>query len=310
MGLSSVRVAVLGGGGFVGRNVCNALEAGGATVEVFSRTTGCDLLDLHTAANKLHSFRPAWIVNCAAEVGSVNYVYDFAADVLDLNMRMILNVYKAAQQMREVVILNPVANCAYPGSLDLYSEDQFANGPLHPSVMSYGATRRQMVYASYCYFRQYGLRSVNLIVPNMYGPHDSTNPNKTHALNALIIKFVNAVNHQCGEIEVWGTGNPIREWLFAKDFAKAVCEVIGDRRIFQDPINIAQNEGHSVKQLVETIANLVDYKGDIFYNTRYQDGSPKKVMDNTKFKAAFPEFQFTELERGIRETIEYYRRIL
>jgi GDP-L-fucose synthase len=305
-----IRVAILGGTGFAGTNVRNMLESSGFTLGIFSRTTGCDLLDLPTAWTKLDAFHPNYIVNCAALIGSVNYVTDFAADVIDVNMRIILNTYKIAQQMREAVVVNPIANCGYPGIMDVYEEQHFWDGPIHPSVLSYGSTRRMMWVLSKCYSDQYGVRSINLIVPNMYGPFDSTNPNKTHALNALIIKFVKAVKYNTPEIEIWGTGKPIREWLYIKDFASIIHKAILSHNTSLNPVNIAQNQGQSVIQLVETLRNLTGYTGKIVYNTKYQDGSPKKVMSDTLFRQQFPDFQFTDISSGIRETLEYYQNLL
>jgi GDP-L-fucose synthase len=225
-------------------------------------------------------------------------------------MRIILNTYKIAQQMREVVVINPIANCGYPGVMDHYEENGFWDGPIHPSVLSYGSTRRMMWVLSKCYHDQYGVRSANLIVPNMYGPFDSTNPNKTHALNALIIKFVRAVKYNMGEVEIWGTGKPVREWLYVRDFASIVLRVIQNRSLFLDPVNIAQNSGQSVIELVEIIKNKLNYPGQVIFNSQFQDGSPKKVMNDRLFRQMFPDFAFTTLEDGIGETIKYYQNIL
>ena len=305
-----MRVAVLGGTGFAGRNVRDALEEAGMTVGVFSRTTGCDLMDLPSTWARLDAFRPDYIVNCAALVGSINYVTDFAADVVDVNMRIIMNTYKAALQLREVVIINPLANCAYPGIMDHYEEAGLWDGPIHPSVLSYGSTRRMMWVLSKCYREQYGVRSVNLIVPNMYGPYDSVNPNKTHALNALVIKFVKAVASGATEVEVWGTGKPVREWLYVGDFARLVLRVIERGEDSLDPVNLAQNQGHTVSELVDAIRTRVGYEGEIVYNTKFQDGSPRKVMDDKYFRQRFPDFEFTSIEAGIAKTVTYYRGIL
>lgn len=304
------RVAILGGTGFAGTNVRRCLADNGFEVGIFSRTTGCDLLDLPMAWQKLDAFHPNFIVNCAALVGSINYVTDFAADVVDVNMRIIMNTYKIAQQIRQVVVINPIANCGYPGVMDYYEESGFWDGPIHPSVLSYGSTRRMMQVLSKCYFEQYGVRSTNLIVPNMYGPYDSTNPNKTHALNALIIKFVKAVKYRQQEIEIWGTGKPIREWLYVRDFAKIILQVFSRNELFLDPVNIAQNRGETVNELVDIIREKVDYSGKLTYNTKYQDGSPKKVMNDHLFRQKFPDFSFTSLDKGIAETIQYYQSIL
>jgi len=163
---------------------------------------------------------------------------------------------------------------------------------------------------SKCYFDQYGVRSANLIVPNMYGPYDSTNPNKTHALNALIIKFVRAVKYDQPEVEIWGTGKPVREWLYVHDFTQIILQVISRGELFLDPINIAQNHGETVKELVEIIRAKVHFTGKITYNTKYQDGSPKKVMNDRLFRQKFPDFRFTDISTGIKETINYYEQIL
>lgn len=310
MDSSSIRVALLGGTGFAGRNVREVLLEAGVVVGVFTRTTGCDLLDMHSLWAHLDEFRPTHVVNCAAVVGSVNYVSDFAADVVDINMRMILNVYRVAQQMRNVVIVNPIANCAYPGVMDTYEESAFWDGPIHPSVLAYGSTRRMMWVLSKCYHDQYGVRSANLVVPNMYGPYDSTNPNKAHALNALAMKFVRAVKEQRADIEVWGTGKPIREWLYVRDFAAVVRRVVSSDIVGMDPVNIAQNHGYSVVDLVDLLTRATGFAGKINYNTRYPDGSPKKVMADRLFRQRFPDFQFTAMEDGLRETISYYQDIL
>ena len=219
-------------------------------------------MDLHTTWARLDAFRPDYIVNCAALVGSVNYVTDFAADVVDVNMRIIMNTYKAALQLREVVIINPLANCAYPGVMDHYEEKGLWDGPIHPSVLSYGSTRRMMWVLSKCYREQYGVRSVNLIVPNMYGPFDSVNPNKTHALNALVIKFVKAAAEGALQVEVWGTGRPIREWLYVGDFANLVLRVIEARETSLEPVNLAQNAGYTVAELVDNIRTVVGFRGE------------------------------------------------
>jgi GDP-L-fucose synthase len=191
-----------------------------------------------------------------------------------------------------------------------YREENLWDGPIHPSVLSYGSTRRMMDALARCYHSQYGVRSSSLIVPNMYGAFDSTNPNKTHALNALVIKFVTAQKYAHPEVEVWGTGKPIREWLYVGDFARVVRRVIETKQSFLEPVSIAQNHGLTVIELVDIISRATGYRGKVTYNTKYQDGSPKKVMHDARFRRLFPDFEFTPFEKGLSETIEYYSRLL
>jgi GDP-L-fucose synthase len=307
-----MKILVVGGNGFVGSNVVKVLCAAGHDVVSRSRSNRLDLLDYDATSNSLAEIEPAVIVNCAAVVGSLNYVTERAAEVVDQNLRMILNLYRAVQQVvPKSVIVNPVANCAYPGNLDSYREDLFWAGELHPSVLSYGGTRRMMIVIGDCYRMQYGVQSLNFIVPNMYGPYDSTDPNKAHALNALASKLIKSKLEGRSEFVVWGTGAPIREWLFAGDFARlltiALTRLGGPE--FNRPMNIAQNCGLSVRQIVDILVEETEYEGNILWDQTKQDGAPKKVMEDTLFRQAFPEFQFTELRDGIRETIQYYNSL-
>jgi GDP-L-fucose synthase len=304
-----MRIAVLGASGFAGKAVCEELKRGGYSVGRFSPSVnGFDLLDISAAAYKLEVFDPAYIVNCAAMVGSIDFVGRYGAQVLDVNTRMILNLYQAARDLR-CTIINPVANCGYPGWANNQVESEFENGPLHPTVEGYGFTRRLMLAAARANKAQYGIDTISLITPNMYGPGDSTDPDKTHALNALVIKFLLAERDGAPEVEIWGTGAPVREWLYVHDFAQLVRRSIetGPRNM---PVNLAQNGGCTITEIAGMVCNIVGYRGNIYYNHARPDGSARKVMDNGLFLRKFPGFDFTPLEAGIVETIGYYREVL
>ena len=304
------RVAVLGATGFAGKAVCEELEKGSYYVGRFSYSRGCDLLNIGQARRKIKDFAPEFIVNCAARVGSLRYVSEYAGDVIYENMLMALNLYRIVQKMAETVIINPIANCAYPGELAVLEEEKFWNGEIHPSVMPYGATRRLMVSAARAYYNQYGVRSINLVTPNMYGPGDSVDPWRTHALNALVIKLVRAVKEGKEQIEVWGSGKPVREWLYVKDFARLVRMAIekGDAPV--ELVNLAQYRGYTVMEISEMIAEMCDYRGVIFYNHDKPDGAASKIMYDREFRKRFAGFEFTPIREGIGATIEYYRGML
>ena len=307
-----MKILILGGHGFVGKNVTKVLNEINHEVYPLSKRNGLDLTDYINTQKHFNKYKPDIIVNCAAKVGSLNYVTQQAAEVFDINMRMLLNIYKGIQDiLPQSVLINPIANCAYPGNLNEYSEDKFWEGKIHQSVLAYGSTRRMIDVMSDCYKMQYGSNSINFIVPNMYGPYDSTDPNKAHALNALVSKIVKAKKENNNEIEVWGSGIAIREWLFAKDFAIIVERTISDLKTYglSEPINIAQNFGLSVSELLEIILNETKYDGKIVWNRNMPDGAPRKVMSDNRFRKIFPDFKFTDLKEGIKETVEYYESI-
>jgi len=305
-------IILLGANGFVGRNVTEVLSENNISIIPASRASGIDLRDSEQTSTFFSKNKPAFIINCAAHVGSLNYVTEQAANVISDNARMILGMYEAvAKTCPRAIIINPIANCAYPGKADTFIEDQWWDGHLHRSVLSYGSTRRFMWTVGESFQMQYGIRSIYLMVPNMYGPYDSTDPNKAHALNALISKFVKAQQTNQQKIEIWGTGIAIREWLYAKDFGQIILKVLENPNILglSEPVNIAQNFGLSVKELVNVIESTFNYTGEIVWDNSKPDGAPKKVMDDRKFRKIFPDFIFTDFNEGIRNTINYYKSL-
>jgi GDP-L-fucose synthase len=307
-----MKVVLFGSTGFAGRNVAELLREQGVEPIVSSRSQGLDLRDAAAATDFLREHKPDFIVNCAAHVGSLNYVTEQAATVIADNTRMVLGMYEAvANSCPQAVVINPIANCAYPAKADLFREDEWWDGHLHRSVLSYGSSRRLLWTVAESFQMQFGVKSINLLTPNMYGRYDSTDPNKAHALNALISKFVKAERTHQPELPIWGTGVAIREWLFAGDFARLIWEVLQqpNRPGLEQPLNLAQNDGLSVKELVDIIQDKFDYKGRLAWDATKPDGAPKKVMDDTRFRQVFPDFQFTDFSKGIAETVEYYESV-
>lgn len=307
-----MKIVLFGANGFAGRNVADMLRNHDVDFVGTSLSQGLDLRDPAATALFLREHQPTHIINCAAHVGSLNYVTEKAATVVADNSRMVLGMYEAvAQECPQALVINPIANCAYPATADIFRENEWWDGHLHRSVLSYGTSRRLLWAAAECFQLQYGVRSIHLLTPNMYGPYDSTDPNKAHALNALISKFVKAEHTQQPELPVWGTGVAIREWLYAPDFARLIWDILQnpDRPGLDQPTNLAQNDGLSVKELVGIIQNKFDYQGRLTWDVSKPDGAPKKVMDDAKFREVFPEFKFTDFQDGIAETVKYYESV-
>ncbi len=304
-----MNILILGGDGFVGTNVAEVLAENNINYTIASRKNGYDLRVLENFIHLYEHTKPDIIINCVAHVGSLNYVTEQAAEIVLDNTKIILAMYEGIIKTNiKPLVINPIANCAYPAELDTFVEEDWWNGHLHRSVLAYGGTRRMLWITSECFSMQYNIQTISLLVPNMYGKYDSTDPNKAHALNALITKFVKAEKTNQPILEIWGTGIAVREWLYAKDFGKIIIEIIKntDKKGLEEPLNIAQNFGLSIQELVKLIQKKFDYKGKIIWNSDMPDGVPKKVMDNTKFKKIFPNFEFINLEEGIEKTIDYY----
>ncbi len=305
------KILLLGATGFVGKNVKKVFDDNNIKI-IIASTENFNLLDLFGTKAFFEEYQPDFIINCAAHVGSLNYVSQFAANVILDNTRILLNMYEAIVSLpKKPIVINPIANCAYPSTSTTFIEEEWWNGHLHRSVMAYGSTRRMMWSIGESFSWQYQIKSIYLLVPNMYGPYDSTNPNKAHALNALISKFVKAEKEHKEEIDIWGTGVAIREWLYAEDFGKIVFQIINTKQTLglAEPVNIAQNFGLSVKELVEIINGYFNNKFSIKWDETMPDGAPRKVMDDKKFSKVFPTFKFQNFEEGILNTINFYKAV-
>ncbi|CAN5352836.1 GDP-L-fucose synthase [soil metagenome] len=307
-----MKIILLGANGFAGSNVANILKHSSVEFISTSKSFGLDLKIFDKTLQYFKEIKPDVIINCAAHVGSLNYVTQQAADVICDNAEMIMNMYKAIALVNvSCLVINPVANCTYPAVDEKFNEDDLWKGQVHSSVLAYGGAKRFLLLTARSFEMQYGIRSIQLLVPNMYGAFDSTDPNKAHALNALISRFVKAEALGQNEITLWGTGVAIREWLYAEDFGKIIFEILNNinKVGLSEPVNIAQNFGLSVKELVTVIQSHFSMVFNIKWDVAMPDGAPKKVMDDVRFRKVFPAFQFTDFNNGIAETIKYYKSV-
>ena len=304
-----LKVLVLGACGFLGKQVIAECQRQGIEFAGVCRCNGFDLRGEAVVRGLLSETMPKALVNCACHSGSVHYVNERPASVLCDNVRLLEALYRAAGAMENSpVIVNPVANCAYPGRSGVLREEEIEDGPVHKSVLGVGASRRLLLSLSCSYERELGLRSRNWLIPNAYGPGDHLDPRKTHALNGLILRMVFAQVQGTTDFVVWGSGQPLREWVFVEDVAwilvdSACREVPGETW----PLNIAQRESHSIAEIAKVVAEALGYEGRILFDMRGPDGAPMKEMDDHNFRKAYPKYVFMPLRDGIQRTIEHYR---
>ena len=306
-----MKTLVLGGFGFIGSHVINKLLDQDYEALPASRKNGVNLFDYNNIKDYLNNTKPDSIINCAANVGSVNYVSDYSADVIYSNVQMLINLYKAvSESCPHAKIINPLSNCSYPGESDIQSEDEWLSGEVHNSVYSYGNSKRILYLIAKCYQTQYGIESKNILIPNTFGPGDSLDPNKTHALNGMIVRMINAMKQKDKTFEIWGTGKPVREWAYVDDVVNILIECLSFDKELLYPVNLAQNKAYSISESAHLIQKILKYEGTLFFNSDYQDGAPVKVLDDTLFKKLFPKFKFFDHYKGLQKTINYYENLL
>lgn len=307
------KVLITGGFGFLGTCLNKQFEFdANYEVQNVSRKTGCDLRNLDSIKSAIKGFAPDVIINCAANVGSVNYVSEFAAEVINDNLLMSANLYKAVADLNpNIVVINPLANCSYPSNLDIQNEWEWWNGEIHQSVESFGMSKKTLYIISQCYKRQFGIQTVNLMLGGGFGEYDHTEESRTHAMNGIILRMIKAQKENVSDFVVWGTGSPIREWVYMPDVARIIKIVIdAERYELPNPLNIGQQAGLSIAEIANLVKNKLQFEGKIVYNTNMQDGAPVKVLGSSLFKKEFPDFEFTDFDTAIKNTIMYYLNLL
>lgn len=299
-------VTVTGGNGFLGRQIVDLLERQALKIHVASRSSGVDLSVWDECQRFFEDHRTDIVINCAALQGGLRFNELVPGEIFLKNLLMGTFTMEAARLAGVQRYVNVVAGCSYPGYIDGdLSEDRYWDGRLHDSVVNYGITKKVQTIQGWSYKRQYDFDSIHLIMTNLYGPGDHFEPERSHALGALVRKFVDAVDDGAASVEVWGTGRPVREWLYVGDAAEAIVRAAEVVKAV-DPLNIGTGIGTTISELAQQIAAAVGFQGRIVYNTSRPDGAMRKVFDITRMAQVLGWQAQTPLGEGIRRTVEYY----
>ncbi len=306
------KILVTGGFGFLGSHVVTRLREifPDGNILAFSRRNGIDFRDEKTVVSLLQKEKPNLIVHCAARVGGIAYNQLHPTEVFEDNTLIGLSLIRACGEVGVSRIINVMPNCTYPGDQEEYEESQWWHGPMHPSVLTYGLPRKMLWghCSAYCQ-KNPDFKPVHLILPNMYGPGDHFDSTRSHALGALIAKIVNAEKNHETNVEIWGTGKPVREWLYVEDGAEAIVQVSKNWEGFcpNEIMNIGVTKGISILELAEMIRNVVGWKGRFILQPEKMDGATKKILVSKKMRQKLNWFPSTSLKDGIQKTVQWYQ---
>ncbi|MFC1723867.1 GDP-L-fucose synthase family protein, partial [Nanoarchaeota archaeon] len=197
--------------------------------------------------------------------------------------------------------------CAYPKFTPVpFKEEDIWNGYPEETNAPYGLAKKMMLVQSQAYRDQYGFNSVFLLPVNLYGPGDNFNPESSHVIPALIKKVHDAQKSGQKHINVWGTGKATREFLYAKDAAEGIV-LAAERYDKGDPVNIGSGMEISIKDLIELICKLMEFNGEIRWDSSKPDGQPRRCLDTTKAETEFGFKAETDFTQGLEKTIKWYR---
>jgi GDP-L-fucose synthase len=313
------RIYIAGHLGLVGSAIHRELERLGYKNLLTRTRAELDLLDINSVNNFFAKEKPEYVFLAAAKVGGIIANNTYPADFIRDNLILQTNVVEASYRNNVARLLFLGSSCIYPKfALQPMPESALLTGPLEPTNRPYAIAKIAGIEMCWSYNRQYGTKYLAAMPTNLYGPGDNYDLENSHVLPALIRKTAEAIRTGASTVTVWGTGAPRRELLYADDLAQACVFLMNldDNRYNSlltenEPplINIGSGEDVTVRELAETVAKVLGFKGRLVFDTTKPDGTPRKLMDSSHLHA-LGWHHTTSLDEGIRRTWEQVRETL
>ena len=299
---------VTGGGGFLGTPVVERVRSAGATEIAVPRSRDYDLRRRPEIERALADLRPDVVIHLAAVVGGIGANRDNPGRFFYENAVMGIELIEAARVagVEKFVTIGTV--CAYPKFTPVpFHEDDLWGGYPEETNAPYGLAKKMLLVQGQAYRAQYGMNVIHLIPVNLYGPGDNFDPASSHVIPALIKKCIDARDAGDAAIDVWGSGSASREFLYVDDAAEGI--ILGaDRYDGAEPVNLGVGREITIRELVEVIARLTRFEGEIRWDTSKPDGQPRRALDTSRAREAFGFEAKTSFEDGLRATVEWYEQ--
>jgi GDP-L-fucose synthase len=301
------KILVTGGAGFLGSFIAEKLKGKGVSEENIKipRSGNTDLRHWENCVEVVKD--RDIVIHLAAKVGGIGYNQKNPATLFYDNAIMGIQLMEAARQENIEKFVAVGTICAYPKFTPVpFKEEDLWNGYPEETNAPYGLAKKMMLVQSQAYRQQYGFNSVYLLPVNLYGPGDNFDPESSHVIPALIKKIFDAKESGEDYITVWGTGKATREFLYVEDAAEGII-LATERYNKSEPVNLGSGFEISIKGLVELIAELAGFEGEIRWDTSKPDGQPRRCLDVSRAKEEFGFKALVDFRKGLERTIEWYR---
>lgn len=280
------KILVLGSTGLVGSAIVAQLQQEGYKQLFTPIRAELDLTDTGAVKKYLAALQPDVVFVAAARVGGILENSKHPVEMLTENLRVSLNVIEASYQAGVQKLLYLGSSCAYPKfAAQPMTEDELLGGLLEPTNKSYALAKICGVTLCESYNRQYQTQYISVMPCNVYGPGDTYDEKKSHVLAAMIRRFVIAKNQRLPRVICWGTGRPLREFIFSRDLAGACVFLMKQQKLQHDLFNIGTQDEVSIEELANRVAALVGFEGEINWDAAMPDGTPRKKLDCQRMNA-------------------------
>jgi len=300
------RVVVTGGAGFLGSYVIEGLKERGCRDILVPKIEDYDLVNINDVVRMYEDMKPDIVVHLAAVVGGIGANREHPGEFFYKNLMMGIQLIEQGRirNIEKFVAIGTV--CAYPKFTPVpFKEEELWNGYPEETNAPYGLAKKMLLVQSQAYRTEYSFNSIFLLPVNLYGPGDNFDPASSHVIPALIKKCIDAIDSGAEHIDCWGTGKVSREFIYAADAAEGIL-LATEHYNEPEAVNIGAGFEITIKELVEKIAKITGFEGEIRWDSSKPDGQPRRRLDVSRAKQCFGFKARTSFDEGLEATIDWY----
>lgn len=305
VGGAFLKILVLGSRGMVGSSVSRILKKNNYINLFESTRNDTNLFSLTETQKLFNDFKPDIVINAAAKVGGILANNLQRTEFILNNLKININIIESISKFPETKLINLGSSCIYPLGAEVpIAESTLMTGKLEPTNSPYAMAKLAAIEMGDAISKQFGHKVLDLMPTNLYGPNDNFSENESHVIPGLISRMHRAKFENKDKFEVWGTGTPLREFLFIDDLASAI-EFIIVNNVDPGLYNIGSNQEVTIKSLVENVKDVVNFPGEIVFDETKPDGNPRKLLDSSKF-TNFGWKPAVDLTEGLKITYDWF----